>query len=257
MTRRHSRRKTVTFDEKCDVLEFDVEEDTSNPFDWVTDDDENLDNHERMTVDEHPNEHHDNDDQDNIRGPLRVHNPEADESFDSFQVGEDSITGLVDSMLQDTRPSTPPHDERVLPEDLETEDGVPYGRSHHAERFAAAHQYKEEMLPDHVELPFSTRPAVSTPTHSREGTPTTFVSPNSSVPLGRSTHTERLKAQKEQERVDIDDDLRQLPPSPSPAKTYTTLPAHRTNTESLIPRFSLDIPKGFSSPCRLLTFELS
>ncbi|KAI0343370.1 hypothetical protein BDW22DRAFT_1355780 [Trametopsis cervina] len=249
MTRRHSRRKTVTFDEKCDVLEFDVEEENSNPFDWVTDDDDNFDANDGMDVDRLSHDHHDHHDHDDLRAPLRVHNPEADESFDSFQVGEDSITGLVDSLLNDTRPSTPPHDERALPADLETEDGVPYGRTHHADRVVAAHEHHTEEPEIHpVEVALPSQAVASTPTHSREGTPITSVSPGSRIPLGRSTHAERFKAQKEQERLEMDDDLRQMPPSPSPAKPKSTLPSSRANTESLIPRFSLALSRGVSTP---------
>ena len=151
MTKRQ-RRKTVTFYETCDVMEYDVEEDSgSQPFDWVTDEDNDDDD----DPDDHHNEHDkptpaDDDSADvrapdahdhEPRGPLRVQN--VDESFDSFQVAEDSITGLVNSMLHDARPRTPPHDERALPDDLETDAGVPYGRTHHAERIAAAHQQRK------------------------------------------------------------------------------------------------------------------
>ncbi|KAI0698226.1 hypothetical protein BC835DRAFT_1335005 [Cytidiella melzeri] len=247
MTRRHSRRKTVTFDEKCDVLEFDVDEDNSNPFDWVTDDDENYDHNDPMHLDGHPQ---DGDrEYEGSRGPLGVHNADIEESFDSFQVGEDSITGLVDSMLEDARPRTPPHDEQALPDDLDTENGVPYGRSHHSERLAAAHQHhKDELQSEPVTISLPIHPATSTPSQSREGTPIMSTSPGSHVPLGRSTHSERLKAQKEHERLGMDGDLQQMPPSPSPAKPHTAHSHSRTTTESLIPRFALDFPKGFSTP---------
>lgn len=261
VTRRLSRRKTVTFDENCDVLEFDVEDDNSNPFDWVTDDDENLD-HDRMNVDdEHHHEYNhvdngDNDAHDNgqLGGPsmgqLRVQNPGPPEhSFESFQLGEDSITGLVNSMLNDARPKTPPHEEGALPDDLETEAGVPYGRTHHAERLAAAHQRVEHDDEPATVASFSLPSAVSsTPTRSRESTPIRSVSPGSRIPLGRSTHAERFKAQKEQERLGVDDDFH-VPPSPSPVKKQTTLSANRENADSLIPRFALDVSKGLSSAC--------
>ncbi|KAI0090533.1 hypothetical protein BDY19DRAFT_991978 [Irpex rosettiformis] len=245
MTRRHSRRKTVTFDEKCDVLEFDVEEESSNPFDWVTDDDDNYERNDTMNVDDPSNEDdHDGHDDDpaHTQGPLRTRNADSDSSLESFQVGDDSITGLVDSLLKDTRPSTPPQEEGALPEDLETEDGVPYGRSHHAERNAAAHHQRESQ-PESTELGFHVAPTASTPSHSREGTPITSISPGSHIPLGRSTRSERFKAQKEQEGGQLEEDVRQLPPSPSPGRPQSTSRRH-SNTESLIPRFELDGRKG-------------
>ena len=250
MTRRHSRRKTVTFDEKCDVLEFDVEEENSNPFDWVTDDDDNYEHNDAMTVDEpfHGDDHdaHD-DDNTHSRGPLRTRNAEPDSSFDSFQVGDDSITGLVDSMLKDARPSTPPRDEGALPEDLETEDGVPYGRSHHAERTAAAH-HQHEPHPQPVQILRPNASVPSTPDLSREGTPMTSVLSGPRPPPGRSTHSERSNARKEQERVELDEDLRQLPPSPSPAKPHVA--SHRQSSiEGPIPHFDLEGMKGSPRSC--------
>ena len=120
MTKRQ-RRKTVTFDETCDVMEYDVEEDSgSQPFDWVTDEDNDNDDDDAAddAHDDHDNEHDNPTPADAHgsghgagpapRGPLRVQN--ADDSDESFHAGaEDSITGLVDSMLHDTRPRTPPH----------------------------------------------------------------------------------------------------------------------------------------------------
>lgn len=273
--RRRSRRKTVTFDERCDVLEFEAEEEDHSQqlgegdqkeFEWVTDDDDNLEDR-RMNVDDsddnhdhrpRPDHHDNNDDVYNKdgggRGPLRVQNADLDDSFEGLQGGDDSIIGVVNSMLQDARPSTPPHDEQALPVDLETDGGVPYGRSHHADRLAAAHQRPaSEPTSGTSPLPLSAQVAASsTPSHSREGTPIISVSPGSHVPLGRSTHAERFKAQKEQDRTDMDDEVHMLPPSPSPANRHTALPAKRTNTESLIPKFSLGGRKGFSSPCMFL-----
>lgn len=245
MTRRHSRRKTVTFDEKCDVLEFDVEEDSSNPFDWVTDDDENYNHNEPMNVNDQPYEGNEDDhERPGHRGPLRLHNPDVDESFDGFQVGEDSITGLVDSMLQDALPNTPPHDEGA-PDDLGNEDGVSYGRPQHAERITTAHQHqKEELQRELTDTPLPNHSSASTPSQSREGTPATLVSSGPYIPLDRSSNSERPK---EQERFNLDDDLRQMPPSPSPAKLHSP-PSHgRSNTESFIPRFALDVSKETSN----------
>ncbi|KAI0918902.1 hypothetical protein AcV5_001963 [Taiwanofungus camphoratus] len=79
--RRH-RRKTVTFDERCDVVEFDVEEDlVEGPF---------------VAEDEQGRE-----------GDIPVNEQfEETERSESSQMGDDSITGLVDFMLQDAGPHT-------------------------------------------------------------------------------------------------------------------------------------------------------
>lgn len=218
---RRARRKTVTFDETCDVVEYDVEDDEmdDSAFDWVTDDD---------------------DDENRLDTPLH-HDTNPDDSYDGSQAVEDSITGLVDSMLQDADPHTPPPQEsKALPGDLETEDGIPYGRTHHSERAALARQdYLEEPL---KELPLpAPEGALTTPPHSRPGTPLNSVSPGSHMPLGRSTHSERLKAHKEEQGADIEEDVHMLPPSPSPAKRTGILPIVNSNRDSLVPRFDLNV----------------
>ncbi|GJE91505.1 hypothetical protein PsYK624_076550 [Phanerochaete sordida] len=265
---KRERRKTVTFDETCDVMEYDVEEDSgSQPFDWVTDedvdddgddDDESDEDRDRRvdahdTLDDPDTPHHDHahDTHDPQRGPLRVQNARDDhsdsEGEDAHHVGDDSIAGLVESMLEDTRPQTPPHHDSALPDDLETEDGVPYGRTHHAERLAAAHQRRSEspLGPPPDAFPVTTA-GVSTPVHSRPGSPIGSVSPGSRVPLGRSTHAERMVAQKEKEAVEVEEDVQLIPLSPTPVKRQSTAP--RSTTESLIPRFSLDATQGARSP---------
>lgn len=257
---KRQRRKTVTFDETCDVMEYDVEEDSnSQPFEWVTDedpdeDDDNDNDNNHETPVQHPQQpDHDTTSDDERRGPLRVHN--GDESFDSLQLGEDSITGLVNSMLQDARPHTPPHDEKALPVDVETEDGVPLGRTHHAERAAAAHrQHTPEPAVEDSIFPIHNT-SLSTPTRVHEGASIGSVSPGSHIPLGRTTHVERMKAHKEKEREehDEDDDVSMLPPSPSPSKRQGAFHI-RPMSESALPRFSLDVPMDFGSPCKYLHF---
>lgn len=207
---KRARRKTVSFSEHCDILTIDNVELDENAFDWVTDEDE---------------------DQDDVRF---ISSNDLDDSYDSSQAGDDSITGMVDSMLQDADPSTPPHDDHPLPDDLEAEDGVPYGRTHHAERAVAAHH----MHDIEVDEPIFPRPSdtFSTPPHSSSATPIGPVSPGSQMPLGRSTHSERVKAHKED---GIEEDVQMLPPSPSPAKRTSTLP----HMESLMPKFELEVPQ--------------
>ncbi|THH30858.1 hypothetical protein EUX98_g3308 [Antrodiella citrinella] len=225
---RKARRKTVTFDERCDVMEFSREEDLDvdeNQTDWTTDDDEEDD--ARM------------DDQEQ-HAPDR----EGNESFDSQQGGDDSITGLVDSMLQDNEPHTPTRDQG-FPGDLELEDGVPYGRTHHAERAAAVHSMQRPDFDDVAEgeVVNVQHSGLSTPPHSRDTPPIGVLSHGSHIPLGRSTHSERQRVHKEQDNAGVDEDIQMLPPSPSPAKRTGILPVVHSNRDSLIPRFDLGIPK--------------
>lgn len=170
---KRQRRKTVTFDEQCDVLEFDRDESSmevdEDPFDIDDDDDHddygdpepdalNGGSHRQPSAhrrsDQHSHQHH-------HHGQPHEHDEEEEERDDREPSGryppaDDSITGLMDSMLQgagsNERASarTPEHDELhgavVLPPDAETEDGVPYGRSHHAERATATHSRPESPL---------------------------------------------------------------------------------------------------------------
>ncbi|KAI0364141.1 hypothetical protein BV20DRAFT_1116518 [Pilatotrama ljubarskyi] len=79
--RLRQRRKTVTFDPNCDILEFDVAENELDEDAFYSEDDYG-----------HPSD----DDMD----------PSYD--YDSSNHPDDSITGLVDSMLEDACPHTPP-----------------------------------------------------------------------------------------------------------------------------------------------------
>ncbi|THG97166.1 hypothetical protein EW026_g4783 [Hermanssonia centrifuga] len=274
------RRKTVTFDETCDVVEYDVEDedsgvlpDNANAFDWVTDDDENdpddVDDDDdarmNMNLNAHVNimntedEEHEhlphNDDNEHANEPdttrgrsLSVRNPSTESSFD--MVGEDSITGLVNSMLQDARPSTPPQQNNALPAEFakDAEAGVPYGRTHHAERVALAHRSHHEQFhteqetqayPLRLDLPAS---PPHTPPRRSSTEATDNLSPGSHIPLGRSTHSERVKkAQRENE--DVEADVKMLPPSPSPIKVRRD-PSHANEgsgpvMENLVPRFEV------------------
>ncbi|RPD53327.1 hypothetical protein L226DRAFT_540672 [Lentinus tigrinus ALCF2SS1-7] len=96
--RQHQRRKTVTFDERCDVLEFEADEiDVAD-----------------VSYDE------------NGYGYGFSYQGEVDEDApmeDSFedgidQIGNDSLTGMVDSMLQAALPHTPPRHEDEEDADL-------------------------------------------------------------------------------------------------------------------------------------------
>ncbi|CAA7261728.1 unnamed protein product [Cyclocybe aegerita] len=282
---RRERRKTVTFHERCDVLEFDRDEDEDMEEVFESADEEEL-------PDEHHDEHdHPEDGDDPFNDFLHGNNDrdevmEDDTSYDSVRLSDAgvnpsvpsllsdpdaSITGIVEEMFFSTNAanlladasmtsgmSTPPrhHD---IPTDLETEDGVPFGRSHHIERFLQHNQH-----PSHVHQPPHFSPTGSPPHHSspHHHSPSSYpyafnlptaASPygppatpprrspgvqHSTPPLGRSTHAERvLKAREEQREEEEEiDDVERLPVSPSPmkkARESTTL------EEGLIPKLDL------------------
>ncbi|KAH9846776.1 hypothetical protein C2E23DRAFT_788645 [Lenzites betulinus] len=80
---RRQRRKTVTFDPNCDVVEFETDYEVDDQV-LISDDDYGVPSDEEMP-DDYP--------------------------YDDHQDADDSITGMVDSMLEDTRPHTPPRPE--------------------------------------------------------------------------------------------------------------------------------------------------
>lgn len=203
VTKRH-RRKTVTFDETCDVVTFER--------------DESLDDEELFSDD--------NDD----------YHEMADYDAPGGIEANDSITGLVDSMIQDARgtsdPQTPPMD-GFFPPHMDGEDGVPYGRTHHSDR-AAHSRHSHSTSP--LDIP-ETLSAISGQSPSLISTPPQGPFIGSAMPLGRSTHSERARADRTPD--DVGEDVQMLPPSPSPAK------AHRypfgDRSESLVPKFDLEV----------------
>ncbi|KAL1736345.1 hypothetical protein EV714DRAFT_198625 [Schizophyllum commune] len=245
---KRGRRKTVTFHNECDVVEFERDEYGDQVF---SDDDESG----YETVSDHADDHDDiQDDQrmdvddaqyadDHLQPP---HSEEANTSFDSVNLsetsnnsfngnssfnadGETSIADLMDDMLEEAQPdglgrtSTPPRPAHDIPTDLDTEDGVPFGHSHHVQRAQEFHHQEHEQphptppSPPRftAEVTFGGPPAASsTPpqTPDRSGA--------HSPPLGRSTHAERVQAAREEEKEEarIEEDVSMLPPSPSPAK---------------------------------------
>ena len=205
---KRQRRKTVTFDETCDVVTF--ERDDSPDSDVFSDDDAYGE----------PEEY-----------------GEPAESVEA----NDSITGLVDSMIQDAReasnPHTPPMD-RSLPH-MDSEDGIPYGRTHHVDR--ASHSRNSHSTTPLEILETLTSVAKQSP--SVLSTPPQGQSMGSTVPLGRSTHSERALADRMPD--DVEDDVRMLPPSPSPAKINK--PPLGDRSESLLPKFDLDIHQNDES----------
>ncbi|RXW25072.1 hypothetical protein EST38_g810 [Candolleomyces aberdarensis] len=275
---RRERRKTVTFDERCDVVEFDRDEETDEDvFDSTSEDEEGSDGsmqeERQIHIPDLPTEDteanavdQDDDSYDSV--PLDQDDKKDDALMDLDH--DTSITGIVENMFfgVNARPladgsfasvaSTPPR-QGSLPPDLETEDGIPLGRSHHVERFL---QHQQHHSPAQAAPHFSPRNSprqgspqihspgrypfnLNLPTHaSPHGPPATPPrrSPgmtHATPPLGRSTHAERVGEAREQERDETSRGVERLPSSPSPVKP---LSAHEHKGDGLIPRFSL--PNG-------------
>lgn len=249
---RRERRKTVTWDERCDVVEFDRESSMEDPF--LTDEGDSED--EYFGPDVRPEEVGVQDEEEE---DMEVDQQEAEFGTVSEMqqhVGlpaDDSIVGLVELMIQDVKgPHTPTQEQSEEHSALYDEDGVPYGRTHHAERARAAHEHAHLMhsTPPSGTPPFALAPSTSTPPFARPlGTSTpprsiqrTYsdigtTSPGSHVPLGRSTHAERARDAHRRERSeDFEEDVDQLPGSPSPVKKAYVPP---NREEDLVPRFRL------------------
>ncbi|KAH0829203.1 hypothetical protein J3R83DRAFT_2763 [Lanmaoa asiatica] len=234
------RRKTVTFDERCDVLEFDRdEEEEENPF-YSSDEDDYGEPEQHDELETQQSQGHDN---------AVVGDVAEQYSFESVQHGDadQSITGIVDNMIQSTSlrglglPSTPSR-HPSLPADMETEDGVPYGRTHHAERARRRASVSSPAMsvpgfPFH-DSEHSVQDSPSTPPRTTESS---MDISGSDIPLGRSTYVECVRQDHE-----VEVDVNMMPPSPSPAKKLVR--SEHSNRNSLIPRFELQPPRNESSP---------
>ncbi|KAF8551975.1 hypothetical protein OG21DRAFT_1486564 [Imleria badia] len=241
---RRQRRKTVTFDERCDVLEFDRDDDDEdNPF-FSSDEDDygEPERHEEVAPPHSPG-------RDNF---VDVDGAEQ-RSFETVQLGDadQSITGIVENMLQSSSlpglglPSTPSR-HPSLPADIETEGGVPYGRNHHSERARRRASVSSPAMsaPDFPfhDSDYAVQDSPSTPPRTTESS--MDISSGLDVPLGRSTHVERARQDHQVDEVEAD--VNMMPPSPSPAKK----PARNehSNRDFLVPRFELQPPRDESSP---------
>ena len=290
---KRERRKTVTFHERCDVLEFDRDE---------TDDEASESADEGGQNDSYHSESDDHHSQDDpfVAPPNQEQDQpmEDDASYESVQLDDaglnpeipsllgdpdTSITGIVEEMFFSSNAanfmndsmasatSTPPR-HNDIPTDLETEDGVPFGRSHHVERFLQHHQQPSpHVQPPHFSPhgspsyrgsphqqspsshPFTQNPPTHASPRSLPATPPRR-SPGmqqSTPPLGRSTHMERIRQAREEEREAEEDseDVNKLPVSPSPTKKAHVNMGPRE--EGLIPRF--DLRRGMSVVVDILT----
>ncbi|KAK7057519.1 PH domain-containing protein [Favolaschia claudopus] len=280
---RRERRKTVTFVERAEVLEF------SDNDKYPSDD--SVDNYG-----EDPDTTPDDDDPffaPPVQGESSAPSESSYESIDLSELNgsllpdtpmplaleldpDASITGIVDAMFGPASgTSTPPPSSHLgsshtrtfeLPPspfergedndhatDLDTEDGVPFGRSHHATRAAAFHEHATH--PPSVPSPHLTsadRPSRPLPRpdlaagNATPPRPRTVDYDDYSPPLGRTTHFERrLAAHEEYEETEdamADVDVARLPGSPSPAPTRHT---QSDLVEIGVTRFSL--PSGGGS----------
>ncbi|KAK0195629.1 hypothetical protein F5146DRAFT_1133089 [Armillaria mellea] len=207
---RRERRKTVTFDERCDVVEFDCEEED------ISDDALGSD------YSDHEGFEGDYDGAGDVDPFFQGMNntgeadEQPDDSYESIEICDSgqkleldpdtSITGLVDAMFGSRQTSTPPRHGADIPTDLDTEDGVPLGRSHHVER--AIHHHQEATPPRRIPFdPLSTlRSASQSPATPSERIPAT--------PPRRDSVT-RSDSDK---YGDNNEDIQIHPESPSPMK---------------------------------------
>ncbi|KAJ3808317.1 hypothetical protein F5876DRAFT_46244 [Lentinula aff. lateritia] len=236
---KRERRKTVTFHENCEVVEFSRDEDESSEV-FESDEDDNYGNAAEDEVDffgEGKNEETPHDSYEDIE--LSDQEPEEQLELDA----DTSITGLVDEIFAGShQTSTPPrHHPNELPPDLETEDGIPLGRTHHADRVIRYHQEHEshpfvEPAP-HTIVHTPTFPIHATAASSPPSTPS-HRNRLSSPPLGRSTHFERLQSTRIEEEA-IDRDVKMLPDSPSPMKLSSKTHLDEASMEGLVPKFEL------------------
>ncbi|KAH9485096.1 Septin ring organizing protein mid2 [Psilocybe cubensis] len=275
---RRERRKTVTFHERCDVLEFDREDTEDEVFESSDEESRDETPHdlqnedESMTDSSRPNnDPHDVMEDDASYESVGLSDSGHNPPVPSLLADPDaSINGIVDEMFFETNAanlladismisgtSTPPR-HADIPTDLETEDGVPFGRSHHVERFMQSEHSLPSQPPPHFsphsspahQASYNQSPSYlnsfNLPTHASPlGPPATPPrrSPGvrySTPPLGRSTHVERIRKAREEERVDQaeGDDVAKLPLSPSPMKKPST--ADLSHDDSLIPKFDLN-----------------
>ena len=243
---KRARRKTVKFDERCDVVEFDreeyeLEEEEEDGY-HTPRDGEDDDPYAQVNPDLENEQDHDINQEDSIEQEFGGSN------------GEDSITGLMDSLIHDSHlgdvPRTPPHNSD-FPDDLETEDGVPLGRTHHADRQAAYHE--QLACEDHpnLDMPPPERSCIWSSVSSSPATPPVNRSPPSTSisigygpPPGRTTRPDRSVAS--HGRDEVDKDVQLLPPSPSPSKISAK--AESQYQEGLIPSFDLPVPRRKCEP---------
>lgn len=214
----------------------------------------------------------DSDSSTSLRSITPTRSPDQSQQFDInvFSAGNDSLNGLMDSMLQeasivDSDPQTPESQNRSLPLVNDTdltvggdEGGVPHGRMHHADR-VRMHQ-EEFYLEEHgADISFSSIVRSTPPKtvhnevlheHLEQSTPRTPVATvlprdvelaEDDMPLGRLHHADRSRfAHMQAVDAIVDEEVRMLPPSPSPGRRAAAgASRERSLTESVLPKFDL------------------
>lgn len=319
---RRQRRKTVTFDEECDVVEFDTE----SHEDFTTDDsdaehygdahedeergeeeghgsyerDESMDMEMDMEVDvqdivrdmevdeqqERQSYHpahdlrHANTAEDEPAHDEAEVGAHTEDSFESVPLdgesaeADDSITGMVNFMLGQASAAPAAAAANTVTTGLRTpertptlasdnEGGVPYGRTHHYERALenrARETPQSRIVTPAPAFPLSANrniartpsPPNSLPKSARRMTSPSPLSQSpmspSDIPLGRSTHAERARAERQVDE-EVERGVRGLEGSPSPAKpgrpTTSLAGANATGREDdLVPRFDVSFTRS-------------
>lgn len=188
-------------------------------------------------------------------------------------IGDESINGLMNSMLQEAsshspEPLTPVQHTMDFANNRDIinggeEDGVPHGRNHRSDRnrlqrdSLLQRKFEDKDLPgtpesdamaDAEDEPSFSSISLSTPPRqpsinaSRHAPPA--LPPGTEVedgmPLGRSHHAERALKAHQEDDPEIDKDVKMLPPSPSPLKR--SAPGKKIELhDGMVPRFDLGI----------------
>ncbi|KAI5123786.1 hypothetical protein M0805_009081 [Coniferiporia weirii] len=283
------RRKTVTFDERCDVVEFDRESHEDAVFE--TDDEEVYgapEQHRTANSDSSADSSNVSAEYATAEYTTPTHSPHRIMPMFDAAALDDSINGLVDSMLQEAstfngEPSTPEAHSNsftAVVADLDmmaggAEGGVPHGRTHHAER-ARAHQHEiDAQLDSQLPLPGVFANQREDVTFGDMGdnepffSPTSLSTPPAAAPqnYGRTPlpalppdmeraedgmplgRTHHSDRARAARDTEVDVDMKILPPSPSPTKGSTQTTGERELSDMPVPKFDLGL-NGFrtSSP---------
>lgn len=288
-------RKTVTFNDGVDVVEFDRASHEDRLFD--TDDEDIYGPPDAQQEDESSFESNGsyNNATPTYQSPnnsREFNRPTAMDIFNHVVAADDSISGLVDSMLQeasafsaDHEPTTPDFHQESFNLDADlvnggVENGIPHGRMHHSERVRMEHQQEhpadlarlpsafeneamQEDEPSFSSISLSTPPRQVQPlpevqqNHNHNRTPLPALPPDTELaedgmPLGRTHHADRARVAHQKDKLDIEAEksIDMIPPSPSPMRKKAFEHGDRSKElpDPLLPKFDLgidfDLPKS-------------
>lgn len=228
---RRRRRKTVTWDERCDVVEFDRDEDQLQDDFTVSDSESDTMLNQEYTRSDDSMESDEPDRSDAVCGWLD--DGLSDEEL--LQTPHNSRVLTVNVNANAEGPRTP-HNSRLLGVNPDAEDGVPYGRSHHVQRAVAAHHRRED-------LPFSIQDQSSSPSASPHVPPDATTPEISASPTLQASSDQLISSEHSQEHqqqeTEVEQDVRMLPPSPSPARRNKISPRTCPDRDSPIPQFQI------------------